>query len=749
MILDKELEPYVLFHEESLRTGIQRFVENRANILCVIDAHNVLHGLFTNGDFVRWALRQGQSIDLSLPVSEIVNYDFIYATESDPPERVETMLERVKFVPIVDEQRRLVAMARRREREMKIGEHYIAYDEPAFIIAEIGNNHNGSLSLAKQLIDAAAEAGANCAKFQMRDLPTLYVNAGDADDSSENLGSQYTLDLLSRFQLAPDEMLQAFDYCKERGIMPLCTPWDLTSLRRLSAYGMPAYKVASADMTNHELLRAMAALGKPLICSTGMSDEGEIYETVELLQRLGAQYALLQVNSTYPTPFKDVNLRYMNRLAEIGNCFVGYSGHERGYAVPLAAVAMGAKIIEKHITLDRGMEGNDHKVSLLPHEFKAMVSGIRDVETALGSDAPRQLTQGERINRADLAKSLVITQDLAAGEIITAEMVAIKSPGRGLQPNRFGDLVGRTARRDFKAGDFFYPSDIGRGPVVARHYHFKRPWGIPVRFYDYKALLAKSNPDFLEFHLSYKDMDLNPQDFFDGEALDIGLVVHSPDLFAGDHILNLASDDEAYRQRSIEEVQRVVDLTRELKPYFKRAERPLVIVSLGGFTKDGFIPAYKRPPLYARVAEGLAQVDSDGVEIIPQTVAPYPWFFGGQLYLNLFVSGAEAATFCREYGYRMCFDTSHSRLACNLFHWSFQEYVDAVGPYVAHLHLVDAAGVDNEGLQIGEGDIDFPALARQLNQHAPEASFIPEIWQGHENEGEGFWLAAERLEGLF
>ncbi|MEI2420999.1 N-acetylneuraminate synthase family protein, partial [Arthrospira platensis SPKY2] len=187
-----------------------------------------------------------------------------------------------------------------------------------------------------------------------------------ANDAKEDLGAQYTLDLLSRFQLTPEEMLQAFDYCRESGILPLCTPWDIKTVKLLENYRMPAYKVASADLTNHDLLKALVDTGKPLICSTGMSTESEIKESVALLQKMGAMYVLLHCNSTYPAPFKDINLNYLDKLAKIGNCPVGYSGHERGYHVAIAAVAKGAKVIEKHFTLDKTMEGNDHKVSLLP-----------------------------------------------------------------------------------------------------------------------------------------------------------------------------------------------------------------------------------------------------------------------------------------------------------------------------------------------------------------------------------------------
>ena len=291
-------------------------------------------------------------------------------------------------------------------------------------------------------------------------------------------------------------MFAAFDYCKERDILPLCTPWDLESLTLLEKYGMPAYKVASADLTNHDLLRALAKTGKPLICSTGMSTESEITETVSFLQRLGAMYALLHCNSTYPAPFKDVNLAYIDRLKELGDCPVGYSGHERDINVAIAAVAKGAKIIEKHFTLDKSMEGNDHKVSLLPEEFKAMLQGIRQVEEALGTAGERRLSQGELMNRETLAKSLVVNCDLQVGQEITADMIDVKSPGQGLQPNRKSDLIGLTVKRNMKAGDFFYLSDLVQEQVQARNYKFKRPWGIPVRYHDFKTISVKNQPRF-------------------------------------------------------------------------------------------------------------------------------------------------------------------------------------------------------------------------------------------------------------
>ncbi|MEC4816733.1 MAG: N-acetylneuraminate synthase family protein [Scytonema sp. PMC 1069.18] len=747
MQIDRNLGKYIVFSEDNILNALKKISDNKSRIIFSVTESGILDGILTDGDFRRWLVNQS-NIDLNQPVWKIANKNFKYAFFQDKPEKIRSYFSNeIEFIPLLDHNHHLVAIARKRPNGVQIDRFKIDAESPTFVIAEIGNNHNGSLELAKKLIDEAIGAGADCVKFQMRSLRSLYRNAGNANDASEDLGSQYTLDLLSRFQLSPEEMLAAFDYCKKQDILPLCTPWDLESLQLLEEYRMPAYKVASADLTNHDLLNALAQTGKPIICSTGMSTEAEIAETANLLQRLGAMYILLHCNSTYPAPFKDVNLNYLNRLKEIGDCPVGYSGHERDIHVAIAAVAKGAKVIEKHFTLDKSMEGNDHKVSLLPDEFKAMVRGIRQVEEALGAASERRLSQGELMNRETLAKSLMINCNLQPGQVIAAEMIEVKSPGRGLQPNRKAELIGLKAKRYFKAGDFFFPSDLEQEHVQARHYRFQRPWGVPVRYHDFKTILAKTNPDLLEFHLSYKDLEQDIYQYFD-QPYDLDLVVHSPELFSGDHILDLCSLDENYRQHSIRELQRVINITRDLKPFFKQSSRPCIVTNIGGFTIDAPLPHSKRSNFYNLLRDSLTALDTEGVEIIPQTMPPFPWHFGGQRYHNLFVDPEDTVEFCRQYGYRVCLDISHSKLACNHHKQSFKSFIEQVGPLTAHLHIADADGVDGEGLQIGEGNIDFPALAENLEKTSPKASFIPEIWQGHKNEGEGFWTALEKLEKL-
>lgn len=745
MIIDKQVRPYIVFAEDTLLDALKKISDNKSRVVFAVTESGALEGILTDGDFRRWLVAQ-ETIDLTTPVAAISNKQFISAKEGQTASEIALLLsDRIGYIPVLDRYGHLTAIAWAQKSGFEIDGIEVSDESRAFIIAEIGNNHNGSLDLAKKLIDHAAAAGADCAKFQLRNMESLYRNAGDADDPSEDLGSQYVLDLLRKFQLSNDDMVAAFDHCKEVGVIPLCTPWDQPSVAFLEDYGIAGYKIASADLTNLDLIEYVCNTGKPIICSTGMSKEAEIRQCVDFLSKRGGNYALLHCNSTYPTPLKDVNLCYLSRLKTMGNCPVGYSGHERGWVVPVAAVALGAKIIEKHLTVDRSMEGNDHVVSLLPDELAQMVSGIREVEESMGKDQVRQVTQGELINRETLAKSLVVNRNIAVGDIITADALDVRSPGQGLQPNRKGELVGKPARRDLAAGDLLFESDLGGMAATARQYNFTRPWGIPVRYHDYRKMLSLITPDLLEFHLSYKDLDVDLTDFFDG-PLDIGLVVHSPELFSGDHILDLCSPDEAYRQRSIAELKRVVEVTEALAQYFPNTPRPCIVTNVGGSTSNGVLSAKEKKQRYEQLKESLAEIDQSKVEIIVQTMPPFPWHFGGQRFHNLFVDPTEIVEFCGETGMRICFDVSHSKLACNQSGTSFKRFVELVGFYSAHLHIADASGVDGEGLQMGEGDIDFGAMMADLDANSPNATFIPEIWQGHKNSGEGFWIALEYLE---
>ena len=627
---------------------------------------------------------------------------------------------------------------------MKINDYKIG-EGRVFIIAEIGNNHNGSLVRAKKMIDLAIQADVDCVKFQMRNMDELYRKR-TLKRSGDDLGTEYILDLLERFQLTTEEHRELLQYCNLKNIIYMCTPWDASSLGILETFEVPAYKVASADLTNLPLLQKLAETGKPLILSTGMSTSDEVRITVNFLNNLNVKFSLLHCNSTYPAPLHDINLKWINNLKKI-HPLIGYSGHERGTSVSLAAVALGLCIIERHFTLDREMEGPDHAASLTFEQLKCLVDGIREIESSLGTGKVRKVSQGEMINRENLAKSLVANRDIAKDTIIKSDHIKVCSPGQGLSPQRYNDLIGKKLKRDMKFEDFFFESDISSSVMNSRKILFNRPWGIPVRYHDYNEYNAKVSPDFFEFHLSYSDMKLDPKDYIQ-QNNNLGFVVHAPELFANSMLMDLATEDINIRKQSIIETQNVINITRDLNKLFPKVKNPMIVANIGGFSMDGPFNEVKKSTYYDTFSKSLKELDTDGVEIIPQTMAPFPWHFGGQRFQNLFVKPDEIVKWCKNLGLRMCFDVSHSMLTCNHFGIDFYEFSEEVSEVTAYLHMGDASGVNGEGLQIGEGDIDFKKLTTILNKNCPNAGFIPEIWQGHKNNGEGFWIGLNKLEGL-
>ena len=614
-----------------------------------------------------------------------------------------------------------------------------------FVIAEIGNNHNGCLQRAKDMIDLVQKTGADCVKFQMRHMEETY-RTRTLEKSGDDLGTEYVLDLLERFQITNQEHKELSDYCKEKGILYLCTPWDLKSVEVLETFNVNAYKVSSADLTNLPLLDRLSQTKKPLILSSGMSTTDEVTKTISFLNKREVEFAILHCNSTYPAPLHDINLRWIDGLKKL-HSNIGYSGHERGINVSLAATAMGASIIERHFTLDRNMEGPDHAASLEFNQFSDLVIGIREIEQSLGRGDERIVSQGEMINRENLGKSLVSSSDLPKGTIIEASHIKVRSPGQGLSPQNYEDLIGKTLKRDMISEDFFFDSDINNDLIEPKKYQFNRPWGVPVRYHDFQEYSSKIDPDFFEFHFSFSDMDLNPRDYIP-ETNNMDFIVHAPELFANSQLMDLATPDDNYRNNSIKDTQRIIDITNSLKDFFPKTLKPMIVTNIGGFSMDEPLREEDKDNYYTTFGGSLDKLNMEGVEVIPQTMAPFPWHFGGQRYQNLFVKPDEIVKWCNKLGLRMCFDVSHSMLTCNHFGFNFYEFAEEISPVTAYLHMGDASGVNGEGLQVGDGEIDFIKLSNILNDNCPNAAFIPEIWQGHKNGGEGFWIGLNKLEGL-
>lgn len=319
------------------------------------------------------------------------------------------------------------------------------------VIAEAGVNHNGSYEIACRLVDAAKDAGADYIKFQTFHSENLVSKAAKkADYQIETTGEDTQLNMLKSLELTQQEFIRLKSYCEGKRIKFLSTPFDFESIYFLNRLGVPFWKIPSGEVTNYPYLVELAKTGKPILMSTGMCELYEISDAIRLLRENGAtDIKLLHCNTEYPTPYEDVNLRAMLTLKNEFGCEVGYSDHTKGIEVPIAAVALGATIIEKHFTLDRNMEGPDHKASLEPDELTRMISCIRNVEKALGSEEKKP-SPSEIKNIAIARKSIIAAKNIKQGELFTESNITTKRPGNGISPMRWNEVLGKRAKRDFK-----------------------------------------------------------------------------------------------------------------------------------------------------------------------------------------------------------------------------------------------------------------------------------------------------------
>ena len=344
---------------------------------------------------------------------------------------------------------------------LKLGTKQIGEKHPAFIIAEIGINHQGDVNIARELIQKAKECGADAVKLQKRSISRILTKAGleIAYDNRNSFGKTYG-EHKKVLELSKSDYQQLFSFCKEIDIIFCASGWDEESIDFLDELGIPFFKMASADLTNFPLLIHTAKKNKPMILSTGMADMKMVQAAYSQVNQLNNQIAILQCTSTYPSAFSEVHLKVLQTyIKEFPNAVIGYSGHEQGIAIPPAAVALGAKIIERHFTLDRTMKGGDHAASLEPQGFAKMVRDIRHIEAAMGS-SEKKVQDSETPVFRKLSKSIVSAVEINSGDTITADMLTTKGPGTGLSPMRLNELIGKISSKNIPADEVIMEEDI-------------------------------------------------------------------------------------------------------------------------------------------------------------------------------------------------------------------------------------------------------------------------------------------------
>ena len=601
-----------------------------------------------------------------------------------------------------------------------------------YVIAEIGVNHNGSIDEALRLIDASHDAGVDAVKFQKRNLESLYTKKILDDPNSAEWAFEYLIPILEETELSSEDYEVIKKRCDELELELIITPFDLESAQFCFNLGVNAFKIGSADMINYELIEKCFGYKLPLIISTGMWTEQEISQSVAKYKTFGDNdFFMLLANSTYPTPYESINLEFLNRLKEIHH-LCGYSGHERGTFIPVSAATLGARIVEKHITFDRNHTGPDHKASMTPDEFKEMTYALRCLGLALGKE--KVVNQAEKLAKEVFAKSAYVKEDLPAGHILSEEDIYFKSPGKGLYVHEVKDFYGKKLQCKISK-DTFLTKQHFEDIVLVKDWklpHYSKNWGIKCRFHDFEEYKSVNSP-VVEFHCSQKDLDIN----FKGMSKESQLVIHAPEIFDR-KLVDICSDDPDIVKGSIEILQRAIDKTLAIAPNFPY-KKPKFVVHLGGMSLDHVVNEGNTALMMERAVDNFKKLkfNSDDIDILPENLPPRPWYLGGQWFQYGFMHAHDMIDFCDYFKFNMTYDVCHAALHCNHSNINLDDYTKSVLPYVSHFHLSDASGIDGEGVQIGEGEINFDSLMHEIGKSKNDFSWVTEIWSGHVNHGAG------------
>ena len=605
-----------------------------------------------------------------------------------------------------------------------------------YIVAEVGINHNGSLDTAIKLIEAAKEASVDAVKFQKRDLESIYSEEVLSDANSSEWSFEYLIPLLKEVELTKDDYYKIREICDNLELDLIVTPFDEKSAQFLFELGVSAYKIASADMTNLPLLKKCNDFNIPLIISTGMWSDEDISKCAEIYKIDKLNYAFLLAQSTYPASYETLNLKYLERLKEF-TPIIGYSGHERGTFIPVAAVAMGCKIIEKHITFDVNQKGPDHKASMLPDEWKEMVYQIRMLEKAMGST--KHINQAEIQNKEAFAKSAVPIRDLPVGHVLIKADLAYKAPGKGIFPHEIHDYIGKVLKKPVKKDHYIGKTDFEETTAIVdwEKFTFSKKWGVKCRFHDYEEYKVLNSP-CIEFHCSQTDLDVD----FRTEASTSELIIHAPEIFDR-QLVDICSDDEDIVVKSLDVLQRSIDKTMEISKYFPKA-KPKLVMHLGGmFLNKRELTDTKRLTQIAMKNFKKLKYDSEKIDILPENLPPRPWYLGGEWFQHGFMLVEDMKTFCEEFNLGITYDICHASLYCNEFGIDLADYTKEIMPIVKHIHISDAYGNNGEGVQIGEGSIDFDKVLKEVQEY--QFTWVPEIWSGHLHHGAGTYKCMQIL----
>ncbi len=629
-------------------------------------------------------------------------------------------------------------------------------EEKTFIISEIGINHDGSFNKAKKLVKLSKESGAHAVKFQIRDIKKIYNEENKIKKNNTEASNQYIFNVLKKTNLSQSQYIKLIDYAKKIGLKVGVTAWDQNTAKILKYKNIDFIKIGSPDFESFFLVEECLKANKPIILSTGMSDLKSIKVNSNTLKNY--DFALLHCCSSYPPKNMEISLKFLNSIGKLSKIF-GYSGHEVGFNPTILSLFFGARIIERHITINTKDEGPDHSSSLSPKDFKKMSKIItkaslflkkkrtlkefinkfclEDAVSAIGKDN-KILSQNTKFNKIVLGKSIVFNKNLDAGTIIKKEFLEEKTPGYGLTSINYRKFIGRKILAKKKRGDYLSINDFKSNKSSYPKLPMK--WGLVGRLGDFEEFI-QNKPKLMEIHLTWREL-LKPKKIKNNVNYNQELIIHAPEYF-NDQLIDFTTKDNKILDLSFEMMERTINLSKTLRNnFYKSNEKTKIVLHPGGhfFNKHEKI---NKTDKYKNLINNMNIFNEDEYEIVLENMPPYPWYYGGRYYQNIFSNHKEISDFCETTKRRVCFDTSHAQLYCNSNKINMKNFARKIKDHTCYLHLSDAAGVDGEGVQIGEGNVDFEFLIALFK--SKNLGFIPEIWQGHLDEGAGFKKALQRI----
>tara|TARA_Y100000991_G_scaffold29936_1_gene18862 strand:- start:5325 stop:7613 length:2289 start_codon:yes stop_codon:yes gene_type:complete len=751
--------PLILQRETSLIDVFQSLQKTKLPVI-LLEKDFTVYGVLSSGDIGRYF---SENPDISFDkakAEDIANRQPVIAHENDDFETIASFLkkDKITLLPLVNEKRVLKKLASHEKAFLNLNGFIVTSGAKPYLVAEIGVNHNGDLNEAFFLIDEASKAGCNAVKFQHRS--NILYDSAEID--SFDLGTQYIVSQIEKTKLSINELTKCIKESHKKNLDVIVTPFDQRALEELTSMNhlITAYKIASCDLGNLPLIKKVINTGKSIILSTGMSYEREILETSNFLMKNWANHAFLHCNSTYPCPNEDVRLSYIKRIEDITNTVVGYSSHDGNSKIPLASITQGASIIEFHITRFQNNSGTDHLASIPTTDLKQFVQDSRLIFDALGNPTPRKPTQGELANKQSLGKSLALKRDFKKGEIIKEEDLILISPNIGIKFEDRQEVIGKKLLNNQK-GLSLLKREIFEKPILNfEKEDLEKAYkklislgytpGIPVRYHDAENFIKNFNPPMVEFHMSDRDLTLHISKYIKHSYNNIDLIIHAIEQYEDGFILNFSSEDETIIKRSFLEIDRLTKHIDELRNYFKPAKKIPIVINLGGFSNHDFLSNKEKLVIFNKTLLAVEElkIKFKDYEFLPQTMPPFPWHQGGRSYHNLLVQAESIEDMINQSSLNICFDVSHTSMACYFHSEDFYHTIKKINHKIKHIHLSDARGNSEEGLEVGEGSIDFKEFHKSIMKDGNKKFLLPEIWQGHLNYGFKFATSLIRFSAL-